>query len=140
MFDVMSRDLKGSFYSPAGSREGLWWYHEKRDLILSPGSSLYGAVLVSRKRIMVGVSLKLKLRWRMWYWRPRWNWRYGKWFHWLFLMLWLDPEYEDVPDKVVMDHLEGTGTMDVAQDKKKAALPPGGAVAQDDGCHTESPR
>ncbi len=66
---------------------------------------MYGFVLVRYKNVKSGISIKIKLKWRDWYWKPRISWRFGKHFHWLCFMSWIEFDYTDVPDKIVRDHL-----------------------------------
>jgi len=108
VYGITSRDFKLWYRPPTRTYDVPKIYNEDRfkKWALSPDSYVYGYVLVRYKNVKSGISLKLKLRWRDWYWKPRINWRYGKHFHWLFFMFWIEYDYTDVPDKVMRDHLE----------------------------------
>gem|GEM_PF-6451371 len=113
----MNRDLTA--YSLSGFHCEKW-YEENKSYYLNPESNYYGQVLVRMKRVKVGFSIKVKLFYRnQWYWKPHFSWKFSKYFHWLFFMLWVDSEYDDVPDVIVSDHLKESGGM-VTDDGREA--------------------
>ena len=105
MYEYRDKEQTGIFQS--GGTDLLHTYERNKKYHLMPGSVKYGAVLIRTKRVKVGFEVKVKLFYRdHWYWKPEFYWRYGmRYFYWLFFMIWLDGEYHDVPDGVVMDHL-----------------------------------
>ncbi len=115
MYAITSRDFK-HWHLPPSYEYGDYackTYNDNKfkKWVLSPDSYVYGFVLVKYKAVKSGITLRLKLRWRGWYWRPRISWRYGKHFHWLFFMFWIEYDYDNVPDKIVKDHLSESGVM-----------------------------
>lgn len=109
MYAITSRDFKSWHLPPTYPGDDICKEYNKdrfKKWVLSPESAVYGLVLTRYKKVKSGISIKVKLKWRDWRWKPRISWRYGKHFHWLFLMSWIEYEYDNVPDKIVKDHLD----------------------------------
>lgn len=105
----MDREQKGIFYSGWDAEQVYDGYKKHH---LNPGSSKYGAVLKSTKRIHVGWIFKVRINFRFihrysWLWIPDVRWKYGeRRFHWLFFNFWLEKEYMTVGAAVIKDHLK----------------------------------
>jgi hypothetical protein len=105
-YSVMSRGMKSYFMSEDHSYSVEKYYDSIKKFVLSEGSVMYGAVLVSMKRVKVGFfwNIKVNTMWWKHYKKPSYN-KYTKAFTWLIFHISWGGEYEPVPDKVVKDFL-----------------------------------
>jgi hypothetical protein len=98
----MNKELTA--YSLSGY-DCLRYYEREKQAHLNENDSRYGDVLVRMKRVKSGYEIKLKIKWIGIHWKPKFSWKYNKYFHWLFFMVWINTDYKDVVDCVVLDHL-----------------------------------
>ena len=81
------------------------YYERNKDKHIDKKYNSYGDVLVETDRVKSGIGIKVNVFWRnQWYWIPIFS-KYGKYFHWLFFMIWVDYEYRESNPRVIADHL-----------------------------------
>ena len=105
---VMDEDLSGIFHSDDQYGSAREWYEEHREMIINPQYRYYGAKLVSTRKVRRCLAFKLKILFRPseWYLKPYFGYKYLRMLHWLFWMLWIEIEYDDVQDRVIKDYLK----------------------------------
>jgi len=103
MYRIYNKNLNGFSLSGWDCQR---YYKEAKEAHLNKNDARYGDKLVKMKRIKTGVNLRLKFYFRYhWYWKPHYSFKFNTYFHWLFFMIWVDAEYDDIIDKVEKDDL-----------------------------------
>lgn len=101
---IYNKELKSYFLEGMDCFER---YASMKQGVLNPDSHYYGAKLCSTKRVKVAYTIKFSFYFRnQFYWKPVYSLKYSQYFHWLFFMIWLESEYDEVIDEVLVDYLE----------------------------------
>ena len=111
---IMDRDLTAFFMTPdvLVTRRA---YEEDKAWHLKPGSYMYGAVLVEMQNKPDGWSVTASIRPSGFSWRPKFC-KYQRRASWLGIGISWERKFQEVPGRIIADHLGEQSVMDAATD------------------------